>query len=212
MSFLISASAVPLSRISVMVMVYFSRACWVSTVSGHSTSMRAARALERAALRASVYSEASSSLMALVSSAVRSARVMPGRTSPAKASSRVGRVRVLAWRTLTSKMARFPARVLSLSRSGKLTPTVLSSPTLAPTSPSTNPSMYRPSPKMTSTSSPLAAAGRGSALVTPSSAAMYPTIFTTAASPIAKVADPSSMGDRIAYRSRRSSNDLSNRA
>mmetsp|Transcript_27298 Transcript_27298/g.49594 ORF Transcript_27298/g.49594 Transcript_27298/m.49594 type:complete len:233 (-) Transcript_27298:543-1241(-) len=197
MSFLISSSAIPLSRMSVIMTAYFSRAELVTRVSGTSTSILSASALARASFRSSTNSFASSSSMAFRSSFSRSAAVIPARTFSANSSVTSGVERWDASLTVTSKIAFLPARVLSLNFSGKETVTILVSPTLAPTRPSTRPSMYRPGPKMTSTSSPLAALGRGSAFETPSSAAMNPTMLTTHASPMAS-APPSSIGARVA--------------
>jgi len=103
----------------------------------------------------------------------------PGRIFLASSSSIGGTVQTCASFTVTSKTAFFSARVSSLKpyhyripSIDKVTKTVLVSPTLAPTNHSTNPSMYRPGPKTTSTLSPLAAFGRGSPLDTPSSTAI----------------------------------------
>mmetsp|Transcript_22779 Transcript_22779/g.47541 ORF Transcript_22779/g.47541 Transcript_22779/m.47541 type:complete len:222 (+) Transcript_22779:603-1268(+) len=185
-SCLISSSAMPLERISVMNMAYFSRAWLVTSVSGTSASMIPARALAKASLRAPMYSWASWVSTALRSSSLRDSAVSSGRTWAANSSVISGRMRLEAERMVTSKMASFPARSLFFRASGKRTLTVFVSPTFPPSNPSTNPSIYRPLPKITSTSSPLAASGNGSPF-SPSAVAMYPTIFTLHASPITRL-------------------------
>lgn len=95
--------------------------------------------------------------------------------------------------------------------SGKRTFTVLVSPTFPPSNPSTSPVMYLPLPKITSTLSPLAASGNGSPF-SPSAVAMYPTIFTMQASPVASACDSSSYGSNLAYLSVRSRIAASKRA
>mmetsp|Transcript_1367 Transcript_1367/g.3451 ORF Transcript_1367/g.3451 Transcript_1367/m.3451 type:complete len:255 (-) Transcript_1367:866-1630(-) len=189
--FLISSSAMPLSRMSVIIIAYFSLAWLVTRVSGTSTSMVSARLLPRASLRTPIYSWASWESTALRSSSRRSSVVRPGRTSSANSSVISGSVRFEAERMVTSKMASFPARSLFFKAAGKRTFTVLVSPTFPPSNPSTSPSIYLPGPMITSTLSPLAASGSGSPF-SPSDVAMYPTMFTLQASPLAKSCDSSS--------------------
>mmetsp|Transcript_23882 Transcript_23882/g.40855 ORF Transcript_23882/g.40855 Transcript_23882/m.40855 type:complete len:213 (+) Transcript_23882:257-895(+) len=187
-NFLISSSAIPEDRISDIIMAYFSRAWLVTRVSGTSTSMISERLLARASFRAPMYSCASWVSTALRSSSLRESAVRPGRTCSANSSVISGRIRLEADSIVTSKMASFPARSLFFKASGKRTLTVFVSPTFPPTNPSTNPSIYLPPPKITSTSSPLAASGNFSPF-SPSAVAMYPTILTLQASPISRALD-----------------------
>mmetsp|Transcript_7085 Transcript_7085/g.10352 ORF Transcript_7085/g.10352 Transcript_7085/m.10352 type:complete len:242 (-) Transcript_7085:626-1351(-) len=206
--FLISSSLTPLSRISVIMTANFSLAWFVTSVSGTCTSNTSERASERALLRAGVNSLASSASTALRNSSCNDSAVKPARTLLANSSVTSGRVRWEASKISMSKRAVLPANVLSRRFTGNVTLISRLSPTEAPMIPSTRPSMYRPFPIMTSTSSPDAAFGRGSPLV-PSSLAMYPTMFTRQASPSPNVV-PSGAGARVAYRSRKSFNALSN--
>mmetsp|Transcript_16374 Transcript_16374/g.35893 ORF Transcript_16374/g.35893 Transcript_16374/m.35893 type:complete len:213 (+) Transcript_16374:2033-2671(+) len=181
--FLISSSETPPSRISAIIAANFSRAWPVTRVSGTSTFITLAKPSPMALFRAPAYSFASSWSIAFFNSSIKESAVNPALTLAANSSVRSGTDRDEALRTSTSKMACLPAKVLSRSLSGKLTETCRVSPTLAPTSPSTSPSMYRPGPKTTSTLSPEAAFGNGSPF-SPSAVAMYPTILTLQASPI----------------------------
>mmetsp|Transcript_37160 Transcript_37160/g.90117 ORF Transcript_37160/g.90117 Transcript_37160/m.90117 type:complete len:201 (-) Transcript_37160:792-1394(-) len=181
--FLISSSATPLLRMSVIIMANFSRAWFVTSVSGTSTSIISDNAAASAAFRAGVYSLASSLSTAFCNSSFRLCASKPARTSFANSSVTSGRERFDASKTSTSNSAFFPANVLSRRAVGNVTETVFVSPTCAPTIPSTSPVMYRPSPRMTSTRSPDAASGNFSPF-SPASVAMYPSILTTHASPI----------------------------
>mmetsp|Transcript_105794 Transcript_105794/g.158351 ORF Transcript_105794/g.158351 Transcript_105794/m.158351 type:complete len:230 (+) Transcript_105794:413-1102(+) len=191
--FLISSSATPLLLISDIIMAYFSRAWLVTNVSGTSTSMTSERAADNALFLAGANSLESSLSIAFVNSSLSVSAVNPARTFSANSSVNSGRVRFDASRTVTSKMALFPAKFLSRRASGKRTETVFVSPTLAPTRPSTKPVMYLPSPNTTSTRSPLAASGKASPF-SPSAVAMKPSMFTTHASPICSSWSASSIG------------------
>mmetsp|Transcript_7497 Transcript_7497/g.16633 ORF Transcript_7497/g.16633 Transcript_7497/m.16633 type:complete len:233 (+) Transcript_7497:25-723(+) len=194
--FLISSSAIPLLRMSVIMSAYFSRAWLVIRVSGTSTSNTPLRALPSASFRAPMYSCASWESTALRSSSLRDSAVRPGRTCSANSSVSSGRIRLEAERISTSKIASFPARSLFLSAAGKRTFTVLTSPTFPSTNPSTNPSIYLPGPNTTSTLSPLAASGNASPF-SPLAVAIYPTILTTHASPMTNCCEASSYGSNL---------------
>mmetsp|Transcript_18462 Transcript_18462/g.38458 ORF Transcript_18462/g.38458 Transcript_18462/m.38458 type:complete len:231 (-) Transcript_18462:807-1499(-) len=150
-SFLISASGVPLSLISVSMTAYFSRHCIVMRVSGTTISIFSARAFSRAVLRAAVNTLASSESTAVLISSMRPSLVRPGRIALANSSSSSGRVLVSTDKMVTSKIAVLPASVLSLRKGGKVTLTSRTSSTLAPIMPSTKPSMYFPVSMTTST-------------------------------------------------------------
>mmetsp|Transcript_9292 Transcript_9292/g.20969 ORF Transcript_9292/g.20969 Transcript_9292/m.20969 type:complete len:211 (+) Transcript_9292:894-1526(+) len=183
-NFLISSSSMPELRMSLIITAYFSLAWFVTSVSGTVTSMISAMALPSASLRAPMYSWASWESTAVFSSSRSVSAVRPGRTFSANSSVIVGTMRLEAERIVTSKIASFPARSLFFKASGKRTLTVLVSPTLPPSKPSTNPSIYLPGPNTTSTLSPLAASGNGSPFSL-SAVAIYPTMFTLHASPVA---------------------------